>query len=341
MSGKSSSLHRGAYLSGRLEEYETESQESDMESEMGFEYTPGNGSASNAEIGRGSIKEVKSLYNHAGESGHGSIWSENADLILEKDRLKALVAPYAIVQRFTKPRNKKDGPWEPAEIEIQSSRLKGFLDTVFDGYQGWNSETEPYVFRPPFKKIFHRWETLKLEYVQQPDESARDEIKLLIDILLPFMTPHATALEEIESTQTISFEKLWLIFQPGELVVTLVKGSLCVCKLREVYHQDDSRKDLNITLEQLDWNGRYCGFKYIHQNLEPFTDLRAVSKLSIHPLKFDPSKEEIHSRLLARGQQFAALRGFHVKKCVGDKFVSRRKGEKKPKVDGNPRPVSS
>lgn len=328
--------------------YARESQESDTDSEIqvveravGTEDTAKNRSAPKAEVSQnvpGSKCEVKFLYNHSSDSGPGSIWSEKADLILEKDRLKALVAPYAIVHRLSKSKGKTNGAWETHSIEIQSNRLKAFLDTIFEDYRGWNSDTEPYTFRPPFWKFFHRWETLKLGYAQQPDKSARDEVKMLIDILLPFMTPQRTALEEIERTEAISFSQLWLIFPPGELVVTPIKGNMCVCRLCEL---DTAGKYLTLTMEQIDWNGRYCGFKYTQANLLDYSELKPVSKLRTYPLRFASNKKEIQTKLLARGRQFAALRGFHVRKCVGGKYVSLRKSNEKPKVDDNPRPVSS
>jgi hypothetical protein len=346
MSYSKSFSRQRRYLSGS--DYERESQESDTDSEIqvveravGIEDTANNRSAPKAEMSQnvpGSKREVKFLYNHYSASGSGSIWSENADLILEKDRLKALAAPYAIVHRFSKSKGKKHGAWETHSIEVQGNRLKDFLNTIFEDYHGWNSDTEPYTFRPPFQKFFHRWETLKLKYAQEPDESVRDEIKMLIDILLPFMTPQRTALEEIERTETISFSQLWLIFPPGELVVTHIKGNMCVCR----FHELDVREEyLTLTMEQIDWNGRCCGFKYTEASLSKYSELKPVSKLRIYPLRFASNKNEIQTKLLARGRQFAALRGFHVMKCVGEKYVSFRKSDEKPRVDDNPRPVSS
>jgi hypothetical protein len=341
------SFYQKRVLSGS--DYETESQESETDSEIhravGIEDTAKNRSAPKAEVSQnvpGSKCEVKFLYNHSSISrGPGSIWSENADLILEEDRLKALAAPYAIVHRFSKSKGrKKNGAlaWETHSIEIQSNKLKAFLDTIFEDYRDWDPDTEPYTFRPPFREVFHRWEALKLKYAQQPDESVRDEVKMLIDIFLPFMTPHRTALEEIERTETISFSQLWLIFPPGELVVALIEGNMCVCRLRKLAI---GQKDLTLTMEQFDWNGRYCGFKDTLVELFAYPELKPMSKLRPYPLRF-ASNKEIQTKLLARGRQFAALRGFHVRKCVGEKYVSLRKSHDQiPRVDNNPRPVSS
>ncbi|KAN0069529.1 P-loop containing nucleoside triphosphate hydrolase protein [Elaphomyces granulatus] len=340
------SFYQKRVLSGS--DYETESQESETDSEIhravGIEDTAKNRSAPKAEVSQnvpGSKCEVKFLYNHSSISrGPGSIWSENADLILEEDRLKALAAPYAIVHRFSKSKGrKKNGAlaWETHSIEIQSNKLKAFLDTIFEDYRDWDPDTEPYTFRPPFREVFHRWEALKLKYAQQPDESVRDEVKMLIDIFLPFMTPHRTALEEIERTETISFSQLWLIFPPGELVVALIEGNMCVCRLRKLAI---GQKYLTLTMEQFDWNGRYCGFKDTLVELFAYPELKPMSKLRPYPLRF-ASNKEIQTKLLARGRQFAALRGFHVRKCVGEKYVSLRKSHDQiPRVDNNPRPVS-
>jgi hypothetical protein len=81
---------------------------------------------------RGSKSDVKNLYNHHDDSGKESIWSDRADLVLGKEQLDALAAPYAIVQRLS--RSKGSGEWTPHSIEVQSKRLKSLLERVFFGY---------------------------------------------------------------------------------------------------------------------------------------------------------------------------------------------------------------
>jgi hypothetical protein len=185
---------------------------------------------------------------------------------------------------------------------------------------------EPFIFYPPFHQFFHRWRKLKLEYAAEPGEDVRGEAKIMIDILLPFMTPHNVAREDIERTKLVSFEDLWLLFPPDELVVLTSGDAVSACKVRgyDISKATNNQSaNTTVKLEQIDWNGRYCGFQDSKITLESYSGPKHVTELEVYPLRLAPNKEHVEQQLLVRGQKFAGLRGFQVKRCVGHKYVSR------------------
>ncbi|KUL87578.1 hypothetical protein ZTR_04635 [Talaromyces verruculosus] len=293
-------------------------------------------SESENEQGAGSVPEWVNLYNHS--TGPRPIWSEKQDLIFEEARLREFVAPYAIVHRQFKKGTGIDQHWETQSIEIQSKRLRNCLDAVFQDYINWNSGPEPYTFQPPFQQFFHRWKELKAAYASHSDELALEEMKILLKYLIPRMDPFKRALEEIERVNTVSFEDLWLIFPPGELVVSDNKGTICISRVRDGY-QDVSQNNYVLEMEQIDWNGRCCGFLRTVGVLKKFSGPCRISSLAIHPLRFTSDKKNIEAIALARGKKFEALRGFSVRKCIGKKYVSVR-NEEELVVEKMGRPVS-
>ncbi|KAH8647491.1 P-loop containing nucleoside triphosphate hydrolase protein [Tricladium varicosporioides] len=282
--------------------------------------------------------EVKCLYDHSYSTSRSEpIWSEKRDLILEKARLKKLVAPFAIIHRFSKSKgNKKSRPWDTHSIEIQSLALKAFLDTIFEDYDGWNSDTNPYTFWPPFPQFLHRWDKLKMTSVRLQDKALQIEVEKLIHLLIPFFASPIAALEEIKTSLQVRFKDLWLIFPPGEIIITHIQGKICACKLRRFTNH--SPEYVTLEMEQIDWNGSYCGFKLIKLNISKYSEKKLVSKLVAYPIRFALNEQEIREELIARGRQFESLRGFHVRKCIGEKYATV--SETKSEVEGIPGPIS-
>ncbi|KAH0557005.1 hypothetical protein GP486_005209 [Trichoglossum hirsutum] len=273
----------------------------------------------------GSKCDAKHLYNHsvAGRSN----WSEFEDPVKAESRLVELSKPYAIVHRCSRGAN---GQWGTKSLEVQNPQLRSVLDDVFKDYQNWYPDCEPYAFSPPFKPLIHRWEKILESRDQQRDEAAKGYTTLFITELKPQLEPYFSVLERIKRTGVISFGHIWYIFAPGDLVITRKEGILSAAKLRalKLVEEHGMNSYWKFTIDQLDWNGSNCGFASTSAYILEFVEPRSVTKLDILPFNMDPHREGIQKQLLARGQKFAALRGCHVKTCIGTKYVVRGTKEK-------------
>ena len=282
----------------------------------------------------GSRCEVRQLYNHA--SDHRPQWSLHEDPILEGQRLKALSQPFAIVHR--RARDGRD-EWATHSVEIQSPKLKAILNTVFEGYPNWQTDKDPFTFRPPFHPFFHRWDKLSLSLRAQETDEEKSHLHLLLKVLVPEITTFAVALEEFNKTRLIRFSDLWLIFPPGELVVAEIDGSTCVVRLRKTTLCSGRMGQPDLFLlevEQLDWNGSYCGYKELCLTIVEFAAPTLVTKLSVYPLRCAAHEQDLRTKLVRRGRLFAKYRGFHTMWCKGTKHVIAGSGE-----DKEAKPVSS
>ncbi|KAK6503299.1 hypothetical protein TWF481_008326 [Arthrobotrys musiformis] len=282
-------------------------------------------------VGQGTKCEVKQLYNHSAEGT--PLWSDFDDPAKEEQRLQAAGLRSAIIQRFCKKKDAGEdgqpGPWQTQSLEIQSPRLRKFLDEAFAGHPDWSSGPTPFTFTPPFRGLFHVWgKILDGSGSKQTEYPIRVEVALLREALKSSLAPYFSELEHIKEAKTIGFKSVWLLFPPGTLVVTDMGGHICVSKLQAITFEVkkegffDSHPDRwCLDLIRYDWNGSYCGFRTGVAYIDDFTGSHSVTMLSAYPFEFLEDEAGTRKRLIDRGRKFLSLRGFSVKNCTGSKFV--------------------
>jgi hypothetical protein len=283
----------------------------------------------------GSICDIKSLFNHSDSTNpcHAR-WAESKDLVTEERRMKEMGQSYAIVHRFSKDED-ADGTisWKTHSIEIKSPRLRKTLDKAFQDYPNWYPDHGPYTFYPPFKPLVHRWDTLLEALKAEKDKSTKLEIQLFRHEIQPLLSGHFAALEQAKSTGLVSFKNLWLIFAPGDVMISFQGTNICATMLMSVDFHPATRECpafWAFAMHQLDWNGSYCGYRILRKQIQEFENPILAIKLGLCPLSFYPNQQELRGTLLARGRKFEGLRGYHVKTCRGQKFMKEMnmKGEK-------------
>ncbi|KAK6506062.1 hypothetical protein TWF506_010986 [Arthrobotrys conoides] len=279
--------------------------------------------------GQGAKSETKRLYNHSKED-ETALWSEFEDPVKEERRLHALGHRSAIVQRFTREGGDGDAlSWKTQTLEIQSPRLRTTLESIFTGYPDWNSGPTPFTFSPPFRGFVHVWDKILEESgSKQKEYSIRSEVALLRDALKPSISPYLSELKQIKETKAIVFDSLWMVFAPGTLVLTKLGGRLGISQLRSIRFKEKveqyfkKRPDRwRLELIRYDWNGSYGGFTKTVVKIPRFEGSQPMKTLGACPIEFFPDQAELQQRLLDRGQKFASLRGFSIKKCIGSKYV--------------------
>ena len=120
----------------------------------------------------------------------------------------------------------------------------------------------------------------------------------------------------------VTFDRIWHIFPPGQLVLTTFYGLEAACRITKCKegHIGDM-KVWNVSMEYVDWNGNSCGYAPTTATIQGFQKTRRVTSLPIYPLSFHPEKSAVEARLLARGRHFESLRGYQFQSCVGTKIM--------------------
>ncbi|KAH8896287.1 P-loop containing nucleoside triphosphate hydrolase protein [Thozetella sp. PMI_491] len=267
-----------------------------------------------------------SFYNHSTSSSERRArWSEFQDPVAEERRLKELGKGFAIIHRQSKVEKDDIVTWITASIEAQSPRLRTVLDGIFADYVSWYPDGSPYAVGPPFQPYVHRWEAF-LAACQQKDMQSKtaQELQLLRGELEPRIEGHLSALDRVKKTGAISFENLWLILNPGSLMISNEVGPTRVSKLTQAIFVpatkvEPARYELN--LAHVEWNGKYCGISVTCSRIVDYNDAISVIKLPVYPVEFAEHWKETEQRLIARGRKYELLRGYHIKACEGKKYT--------------------
>ncbi|XXH01333.1 RasGAP protein [Hypoxylon texense] len=181
----------------------------------------------------GSICAVKKLYNHSSYARKSlPTWSDIEDPTLEEKRVKQLGESHAIIHRFSRHKLANGrATWTTHSVEVQSPLLRKALDTLFRGYPHWAPDDSPYTLFPPFKPLLHRWQQWTSMYNAETDKRTKMEMRIFRKELEPLMSSDLSALQEAKASGVITFEMLWAVYAPGELVVYETWRSTCVSKI--------------------------------------------------------------------------------------------------------------
>ena len=142
-----------------------------------------------------------------------------------------------------------------------------------------------------------------------------------------YLNEEKTALG-LQDSDDITFRQLWLLFPPGELVVSTVYSKKSQVFIVESMSDTLTRED-GIDYKALfcwtyDWDGISFNRRLIEFALEDFKDTKAIFSLSVYPLKYyndqDTSLEDFRKRLVDRGKKYTNL-------CLGGSQIFEYEGE--------------
>ncbi|KAF4629183.1 hypothetical protein G7Y89_g8970 [Cudoniella acicularis] len=262
---------------------------------------------------------VKKLYRH--DCSYNSCqkrWSEFAIVDDEHVDLARRTAQIPIIHRHTY----SNKHWITSSLTIQSGVMREILTEALDKYQNLDMELENWTFEPPYRPIVHRWDRLKELQANTTNAVNKKAANALMEFLTPILAAPVDALTQTRRTGKVSFEAVWQIFPPGELVATKFYGVETVCRIVKYERQEiDDIPIWVITMEYIDWNGQSCGYTSTSTTIVEFEGFRRVIALPVYPLSFDEAGAAIKAKTIARGREFERLRGYHFLTCSGKKIL--------------------
>lgn len=270
------------------------------------------------------LNMIKKLYRHDCPQCE-SRWSEFAVVEEEQDDLTKRAAQIPIIHRHKYYKRR----WITYSFTIQSSIMKDLLTMALNNYQDLDMELENWTFRPPYRPLVHRWDRLKELQTNTTDLTNKQAANTLMEFLVPILASSVDALSQTRRTGKISFEGVWQIFPPGELVMTKFFGVETICRVLKYERLDINKVSVwVITTEYVDWNGNCCGYDTTKATIREFVGFRRVTALPVYPLSFDDAAAEIELKMVERGRKFERLRGYHFVECSGKKVLMEKPEEK-------------
>jgi hypothetical protein len=162
---------------------------------------------------------------------------------------------YALLVRNMKG-HEGDKPMYVHSIEVQSPLLESILKEVFDGFEGITATLKSLTFRRPFAPFFHRWERFEKAAEHQDDELALHHIQLLHQVLKEELQEKISTYQDLVAHQLMTFDFLWTIFVPGELLFFVQDGQDIILKLQTSnYYQGSETQGFSISCKYVDWDG--------------------------------------------------------------------------------------
>ncbi|KAL3299600.1 P-loop containing nucleoside triphosphate hydrolase protein [Colletotrichum asianum] len=284
----------------------------------------------------GSISSTKNIYASPKDSDGNWTWVDKYPEDVHEAAENEDTAQYAVVVRNVKSSDSRK-KLEAHSIVIQSPWLKTALGEILDGYTGVACELERLEFDAPFHPFVHRWTEL-CKYMKKPslDDKTKEHLKILYDILQYEIGDAIKVFEDYVAKGVITFEHLWMIFQPGAIVLSAHKGPLSAFELEETeYKATQCGKYLELSADCVDYGGKTFGRYGESIKVPEFLGTKKITGLNAYPWAFHPEKDKVRQGLIRRGQIFEELAGHHYKQYSGTAITWDREGNEVPiQVDG-------
>lgn len=169
----------------------------------------------------------------------------------------------------------------------------------------------PGTIEAPFAPLVRFWDRLDsvCDDVKYP-EADRKDLKLLLATLStasgdPKLDKYLSNRKNYQSARAISFEALWTIFYPGQLVVGKpFQGQEQVFVVANPGPADWSPSHFTIFCWAYDWDGDHFKRQPYQVQIKKFADTKAINSLILYPLELHKDSQNLREMLEKRGRKF-------------------------------------
>lgn len=282
----------------------------------------------------GMLVETKSLYQKK-DSDNKFQWVTEEPIDAVDAAESPETAKYAFLVRNKKSYDSRK-KYEIDSIIVQSPLLKKALGIALGKYPGVTTTLDRLVFKAPFACFVHRWQRFTDLLLTAEDETARKHLQLLYDVLEAELKDAIHAKNDLVKNGVITFDHLWTIFEPGELVYNTDEGKERIYELQSTMRCTDQKRGvdyLRIQGRGIDWDGTKFGSAWAYLSEYEFEGTRPITSLAAFPFEFHPQKDQLSRALTTRGKLFEDFAGYHYQAYKGVALGYGRCGLIKHNVD--------
>ncbi|KAL8879642.1 MAG: hypothetical protein Q9192_008192, partial [Flavoplaca navasiana] len=213
-----------------------------------------------------------------------------------------------------------------SSIVVQSPMLKRVLAGVLGDYPGIAPELDRLEVGYPFRPFVHRWQHLVDALHSEQDPETKSHIQLFYDALKTELRSTLETRDDFFKHKTITFESLWMIFPPGQLVITTQNGRQIAAKLTDAMNHSDKHERVHrLKCEMIHFNGSSVGWGTHWFDIPEFTGMRKINELTVYPLHFHRNVDRITRDLIDNGKAYYRLLGVSHKHYRGDAFIRHQR----------------
>ncbi len=170
-----------------------------------------------------------------------------------------------------------------------------------------------------------------------PDNARCQHLEILIHHLEEAQQSTTNTLQPLLKHGEITFDLLWALFRPNQLVFTECSGTgkpRCIKYDFGDFVTELGEKKFRIEGRYYDYDGKQFGEASIKLNIAGYQGTKRIESLGAFPLEYHPQQQIIRTQLAQCGQSFVQLTGTHHRHYHGRAFTVV-KGEKvKVEVNG-------
>jgi hypothetical protein len=220
----------------------------------------------------------------------------------------------------------KENKLETTRLTINSPHiLKAFRDVVGTYPTLAVDFTEPFDMEAPFHVLHHYWDEFDTYRRELMDEEARSHVEVLLEYMNSSLGKERQVIQAMLSKEQITFEHLWRLYRPGDLVVSYLRGGHpWFMEVTRSFYEEDPKCGNFVIVEAVhtDYDGSSVGtnkysFKLVQRALFGQGNPIKIHELPVYPRRFLDEGEELDKRMIARGEKFIQLQGVSIKHYNG------------------------
>jgi hypothetical protein len=267
-----------------------------------------------ATAAKGSMATAKKIYWVKGEDDEYT-WVDECPEDIKNAAENEETDKFALIVRNKKSQDSRRAV-EADSIVINSPWLKDALGHILENYPSVTCNLHRLVFDAPFKPFVHRWSNF-IGYMKREDldATAKEHLVLLFQVLKQEIGNEIKEFEDYVLNGVVTYGSLWMIFQPGRVMLSEHQGALSAFEFVETEYKKTltGQHVLQLSADCVDWDGSKFG-RYREEICIPqFSGTKKITTLNAYPLSFSPHKEKLEADLIERGQQFEELAGHKYK----------------------------
>ena len=265
----------------------------------------------------GMITDVKNLYQSKPDNRNKTTWVDKYPDDLEEAAENAESARYALLIRNSKCYDGRK-KLQIDSVVVQSPLIKQVLGSVLKDYPGITTTLDRLTFKAPFQPFIHRWKNLLEALESEQDSETKSHLGLLHRILEAELRDDLKARDDFILNGVITYNTIWMIFEPGTTVFTVQDGHNCAARFNNGYFQrTQCGNRYAVSCQIVDWDGENFGFGNTEFYVWEFEGTTKITNLSAYPLEYHPNLLNVKEALIQRGKAFEELSGYHYKNYHG------------------------
>ncbi|KAM3420591.1 hypothetical protein BST61_g3853 [Cercospora zeina] len=223
---------------------------------------------------------------------------------------------------------------QKTSLQVNSQHLKDILRDTIDSFPGISFHTKDITIDAPYRVLFHYKDELEAAGEKLEDEDAIAHLGLLLDFIHEEFNDTIEESENLREQGLMSYQHLWTIYRPGDLIYGTVLGQPRAFRLISYQYNCGDFPGLQLSTEFVDFDGEDFGTRIGGQFVAAFSGAERIDRLEAFPMKFHSAPEDVQKQLVARGRRFEELAGMHFMRYASIALEHTPCGLSRYNVDG-------